>query len=76
MRNKAKKGADNHASKSVKQYDKDYNYIRTWAYATEASKTLGIDLSSIIKCCRGKRNIAGGYIWEYSNLLDESIKPV
>lgn len=73
MRSKAKNGVDNHASKSVNQYDENYNYIRTWGYATEASKTLGIDVSSIIKCCRGKRKMAGGYIWEYTNLSDNLI---
>lgn len=62
-----RKGSDNHASKSVMQFDENGNYIRTWEYASMASNTLNIDLSSIIKCCRGKRKKAGGFIWCYAD---------
>lgn len=62
-----RRGADNSASKSVIQFDINGNYIHTWEYATMASNTLNIDLSSIIKCCRGKRNKAGGFIWCYTD---------
>lgn len=32
---------------------------------TEAERITGIDDSSIVKCCRGKYNSAGGFGWEY-----------
>lgn len=32
--------------------------------AKKASEILGIDHSTITKCCRGERNICGGYHWE------------
>lgn len=32
----------------------------------EASRLLGIDDSSIIKCCKGKRQTAGGFRWQYA----------
>jgi|GEM_PF-2555467 hypothetical protein len=35
-------------------------------YSTrEAERNTGIDHSSIIRCCKGKQNIAGGYHWKY-----------
>ena len=33
----------------------------------EVEQTLGIDASSIHKCCKGKRHTAGGYHWRYDN---------
>ena len=33
--------------------------------AREASRILGIDPSSITKCCKGKRKSIGGYYWHY-----------
>ena len=35
--------------------------------STEAGKTLSIDSSSITKCCKGKRETAGGYVWRYAD---------
>lgn len=32
---------------------------------TEAYETLNIDISAIVKCCKGKRYTAGGYHWTY-----------
>ena len=31
----------------------------------QASKSSGVDFSSITKCCKGKRKTAGGYHWQY-----------
>ena len=35
--------------------------------AREAEKQTGINHSGIVLCCQGKKNIAGGYHWEYVN---------
>lgn len=51
----------------VEQYNIDGNYIQTFEYVRDASKQLGIDESSIIKCCRNKRKTAGNYIWKYAD---------
>lgn len=64
---KGKKGANNPSAKAVEQYSKDGVFIKRWDYATLASETLRIDLSSIIACCRGTngRKTAGGFMWKY-----------
>lgn len=58
-------GANNPSAKSVRQLSMDGEPIREYPYATVAAKELNIDLSSIIKCCRGKNKSCGGYRWEY-----------
>lgn len=47
------------------QLSKDGVFINEYQSATEANRILGIDSSSIIACCRGKRKTAGGSIWKY-----------
>lgn len=32
---------------------------------TDANKSYGIDISAIVKCCKGKRQTAGKYHWKY-----------
>lgn len=46
-------------SKSVKQYDLQGNYIKTWECISEASGDLKIDKSHISDVCKGKRKTAG-----------------
>lgn len=38
----------------------------TYSSSKEASRQLGIDHSTIIKCCKGKRRTAGGCHWQYA----------
>ena len=47
--------------KRVRNIDTGIVYVS----AIEASEKTGIDNSSIGKCCKGKRNYAGGFRWEY-----------
>lgn len=54
-------------SKRVTQYTKDGKLIKTWKSATEASRNLGIDLSTISICARDFDKTAGGYKWRYEN---------
>lgn len=51
-------------SKPICQYDLSGVLIKQWKSSEEASKELGIDSSSIRKCCRGKQKTCGGYIWK------------
>lgn len=51
--------------KKIAQFDLSRKYIRIWGSETAIERELGIDRSSVSKCCRGKRNKAGGCIWRY-----------
>jgi group I intron endonuclease len=50
---------------SIIQLDKNGNFIKTWKSISEASETLNIDPSSIVKVLKNKRKIAGNYVWKY-----------
>ena len=63
--NFGKCGADSTRAKSFLQYTKDGDFICEWKCGADAARELNIDLSGIIKCCRGKYHTAGGYIWRY-----------
>lgn len=52
-------------SKMVYQYSLDGLLLATFNSAREASKQLGIGLSSITRCCRGERKQASGYKFSY-----------
>lgn len=58
-----KKGLDR--SKIVYQYDKEYNFIRSFKSAKEAGLSLNINHGNLCSCCEGNRKTAGGYIWSY-----------
>lgn len=55
-------------ARSVCQFTLDNELIAQYDTQTEASKRTKIAQSDISRCCRGKRNNAGGYIWKYANL--------
>lgn len=59
-------GSKNPSAKKVKQYNLDGKFIKEYDYATLAAKELKLDLSSIIKCCKGKQKTCGGYKWTYA----------
>lgn len=53
--------------KKINQYDKDWNFIRTWNNSAEAGRALGINSSSIQRSCRAKRKfLCCGYRWEFA----------
>ena len=54
-------------SKTVYQYDKDYNLIKIWYSTTECHRN-GFDFRNISACCLGKRKTHKGYIWSYTEL--------
>ena len=59
-------GAKNPSAKAILQFTKDGQLIDEFPYAKMAADKYGIDLSSIIKCCRGKAKSCGGFVWKYS----------
>ena len=59
--------AKNPSAKPIKQFDLEGNFLEEYPYATLAAKKYNIDLSSIIKCCKGKHKTCGGYKWAYAD---------
>lgn len=51
--------------KKVIQYSKDGKKISEFFCIADASRALGIPVANISKCCKGKRKIAGGFVWKY-----------
>lgn len=51
--------------KRVVQYDDDGNEIAKFNTVTDASKTMGVSVSAISDCCRGKTRHAAGFIWKF-----------
>ena len=49
-----------------------YKSICPFPSAMEAERIMGIDHSSIIKCCKGKIKTAGGYVWRYIDELQHN----
>lgn len=62
---KVKIGSENHASKKVKQYDKDGRLVKEWECMNDVQRELGINASHIGDVCRGRRKTAGGYKWDF-----------
>ena len=61
----AKRGKEHYKSIDILQCDLDGSPIKIWNSMNEASKKLNVNLTSIWKCCNGKQNTAGGFIWKY-----------
>ena len=58
-------GARNPSVKPVVQLSKGGDVLKRYAYASLAAEELSLDLSSLIKCCRGKQKTCGGFRWAY-----------
>lgn len=56
--------------RKVNQYTLDGKYICTYESLTEASQKTGINVGSIGRCARGKYRQAGGYIWKYTDEVE------
>ena len=54
-------------SKTVYQYDKDYNLIKIWYSAAEAGRN-GFSSAHVSACCLGKRKFHKGFIWSHTEL--------
>lgn len=48
----------------VNQYNKNWEYIKTWPSMREVQRQLGIQVRLITQCCRGLAKTAGGYKWQ------------
>ncbi len=58
-------GDKNPSAKPIRMYSMEGQLIKEYPYAKLASQENNCDLSSIIKCCKGKAKSCGGYRWEY-----------
>ena len=55
-------------SKSVEQWSKDGKTLMgVHGSITSIANKLGIDVSGISKCCRGKKPTAGGFFWKFNS---------
>ena len=55
-------------SVAVRQYSMEGVFVAEFPSASIAGIGTGIDSSCIIKCCKGKRRMAGGYLWKYAEM--------
>ena len=63
----AKEASKEKNSIPILQFAKDGTLIKEWPSAREADRQLGIAQSSIGKCCKGRRESAGGFVWRYAH---------
>lgn len=59
-----KLGADSWNAKPVIQFDLDWNLVKEWSCAAEASRETGIDYKLISLNCNGKCKSAKGFRWK------------
>lgn len=52
-------------SKIINQFDLNGNFIKSFYGMHEAERQTGIDDGNIVRCARGKRKTAGGFVWKY-----------
>lgn len=65
-------GKDCPNSKRICQISLDGEMVKIWDCATDASKELSIDQSSISMVCKGHRKTAGGFVWVHEKDYDYS----
>lgn len=58
-------------SKPLYSINKESGLILEFPSAKEASRVLGINSSSITRCCQGKLKSCGGFYWMYANNNDD-----
>lgn len=67
-------GANNPMAKKFNQYGIDGIFIKTWECAKYAENELNIRAQNIIRCAKGIRPTAGGFVWYYANDLTQPDK--
>lgn len=58
-------GVNNVRSTVVLQFSKDGEFIKKWDCINDIKRELGINVSNIPSCCKGKIKHTSGYIWRY-----------
>ena len=68
----------NRKTEKINQLDLENNFIKKWSSISEASKKLNLSYETIRMCCKGKKDTAGNYKWEYTEikLKNEALKEI
>lgn len=66
LSNESKNSISIKLSKRINQYDIDGIFIKEWLSSKIANEELKIRRMSIIDCCKGRREEAGGFKWQYA----------
>ena len=61
-------GKNNKKSKAVLQYNNNGVFIKEYYSMMQAERETGISNSKISMVCKGKRNSAGNFIWQYKKV--------
>lgn len=59
-------GNNNPRARKINQYDSTGKLIKTWNSFYDITKELGINRSSIWRCCVGKYKKSHNYVWRYA----------
>lgn len=60
-------GINTKQCKAILQYDLEDTFIKEYYSIQQAERETGIHHVNIIKACKGQRNHAGNYYWEYKS---------
>ena len=67
----SKYGEKNHHARPVRQYSKDWEFIKEWPCINDAVRSVGCSHSHIVQCCKGERKTTGGFCWSYVDNSNE-----
>lgn len=62
-----KYGKDHPKAKSIDQYTKEGEYIKTWDSVLVAARHLKRSHANISSCCKGRLKTAYGFVWKYAD---------
>jgi hypothetical protein len=57
--------------REIIRYDLNLKEIDRFESLRQASEITGVNITSICRCCRGKANMSGGFLWRYDNSNQE-----
>lgn len=60
--------------KAIVQFSLDFIPLRYFDGISDARNEFGYDSSTIVKCCKGKKEKAYGYIWKYASDVPEEVE--
>lgn len=64
--NYGRKGVENGHHRPINQYSKSGKFIKCWSFMSQISQELGINVSNICNCCKGKIKSVGGFVFKYA----------
>jgi len=59
------------SDKAVLQLSRDGTVLNIYESIMDAQRATGVNNQSIVRCCKGKRPTAGGFIWRYADTEQE-----